>query len=662
MQSWRRKIELTRQQKPIVHQIPNLPNDRLIGRDDILARLETYLSLKTVVQRGSLTIFKETGSEVFQILNSEEEIDRKKNTRIFVLWGGIGTGKTRLALEYAYKVGGGLPTPRSASENGMSSPSSSIHADKIDPPYSYIVWVDAKTKESAKSAFLDFAESLNLELGFQTPGVQLIIDYLNSCGLPWLLIFDDVVDVEAIEGCWSRSSKGSIIITTRDPEFCLYLSWKASSDGAMQGQINMKRQPCFPESWFYQEVPGLVRDSAIQLFKSLSFSGSDLTTGIQEAKLIVAIGSSPSLIYAAAEAVNLGLISIVDICGQGYVDFEILAAAENYFQTRKRESTDSITPKLRYREIISQWDDEISRMTAQLTDTSILHLVICFTSSPLEDEISSWIAARLQSKGVDERVTEVSIVDGTQSKEMSNRGADMASFFGSKLTSSLRGARRLLGGSPRSSSNFYQFGGTFRRYLAKKITCIEGKSPLDLSLTFASDVVSLNSSHNSYRSGYAHITLGMIQIGQKELEAVEKSIESAILCFAQCRKVDYILYYAATANALLGWVQADLHKHNDAIHYLETAHKNYSSHCWDSISLFRDGYSEVKKRLCRLEYMLSLSYDQLENKQKRIYWRERTEFPRESLAPQGSEAMTEKESYESLTDFGVSDLFSIEEL
>ncbi|KAF3103009.1 hypothetical protein TWF706_005129 [Orbilia oligospora] len=378
----------------------------------------------------------------------------------------------------------------------------------------YIVWVDAKTKESAKSAFLDFAKSLNLELDFQTSGVQLIIDYLNSC-LPWLLIFDDVVDVEAIEGCWSRSSKGSIIITTRDPEFCLYLSWKASSDGAMQGQINMKRQPCFPESWFYQEVPGLVRDSAIQLFKSPSFSVSDLTTGIQEAKLIAAIGSSPSLIYAAVEAVNLGLISIVDICGQGYVDFEILAAAENYFQMTKHESTDSITPKLRYREIISQWDDEINRMTAQLTDTSILHLVICFTSSPLEDEISSWIAARLQSKGVDERVTE--------------------------------------------------FGGTFRRYLAKTITCIEGKGSLDLSLTFASDVVSLNLSYNSYRSGYAHITLGMIQIGQKELEAAEKTIESAILCFAQCRKVDYILYYAATANALLGWVQTGLRKHNDAM-------------------------------------------------------------------------------------------------
>ncbi|KAF3225269.1 hypothetical protein TWF191_005319 [Orbilia oligospora] len=853
-----------------------------LGRDDILARLETYLSLKTVVQRGSLTVFKETGSEVFPIINSEEEIDRKENTRVFVLWGGIGTGKTRLALEYAYKAGGGLPTPRSASENGMSSFSSSIHADKIDPPYSYIVWIDAKTKESAKSAFLDFAKSLNLELDFQTSGVQLIVDYLNSCGLPWLLIFDDVIDVEAIEGCWPRSSKGSIIITTRDPEFCLYLSWKASSDGAMQGQINMKRQPCFPESWFYQEAPGLVGDSAIQLFKSLSFSGSDLTTGIQEAKLIAAIGSSPSLIYAAAEAVNLGLISIVDICGQGYVDFEILAVAENYFKTTKRESTDSITPKLRYREIISQWDDEISRMTAQLTDTSILHLAVCFTSNPLEDEISYWIAARLQSKGADEQVAEISIVDGTQSKEMPNRGAEMASFFGNKLSSSLWGARRLLGGFPRSSYNFYQFGGTFRRYLAEKITCIEEKSLLDLSLTFASDVVSLNrvggpgddpgppsatspvkdhgpsfmgiqglyqllvnyfnvpyrlvftpnfltklrqgigeiiirggghesaldqvagylsirpvmhkykgepvvygnyaniafemaafrtiyganasrdcdwdtaivhyrhtgkellkacqyalsssrtlangkrlvmwpmkrliifntkiarclhglgkqksavyelemesasagtwfdewkpliSSasqeqlgatswhfYNSYRCGYAHITLGIIQIRQQELEAAEKTLESAILCFAQCRKIDYILYYATTADALLGWVQADLRKHNDAIHYLEAAHTNYSSHYWDSVSLYRDGYGEVKKRLCRLEYMLSLSYDQLENKQKNVYWRERAEFSRQSLAPQRSEAMTEKEKYESLTDFGVSDLFSTEEV
>ncbi|KAF3280517.1 hypothetical protein TWF970_002737 [Orbilia oligospora] len=388
MQWWRRKIELTRRQKPIVHQIPNLPNGRLIGRDDILARLETYLSLKTVVQRGSLTVFKETEYEVFPIINSEGEIDCKENTRVFVLWGGIGTGKTRLALEYAHKVGGGLPTLQSASENRISSPSSSIHANKIDPPYSYIVWIDAKTKESAKSAFLDFAKSLNLELDFQTSGAQLIVDYLSSCGLPWLLIFDDVVDVEAIEGCWPRSSKGSIIITTRDPELCLHL------------------------------------------FKSLSFSSFDLTTRTQEARLIAAIGSSPSLIYAAAEAVNLGLISIVDICGQGYVDFEILAAAENHFQTTKRESTDSITPKLRYREIISQWDDEISRMTAQLTDTSILHLAVCFTSNPLEDEISYQIAARLQPKEVDELVTETSIFGGTQLKETSNRATEMASFAG----------------------------------------------------------------------------------------------------------------------------------------------------------------------------------------------------------------------------------------
>ncbi|KAF3309409.1 hypothetical protein TWF173_010950 [Orbilia oligospora] len=789
MQWWRRKIELTRRQKPIVHQIPNLPNDRLIGRDDILARLETYLSLKTVVQRGSLTVFKETEYEVFPIINSEGEIDCKENTRVFALWGGIGTGKTRLALEYAHKVGGGLPTLQSASENRISSPSSSIHANKIDPPYSYIVWIDAKTKESAKSAILDLAKSLNLELDFQTSGAQLIVDYLSSCGLPWLLIFDDVVDVEAIEGYWPRSSKGSIIITSRDPELCLHLSWKASSDGAMQGQINMKRHPCFPESWFYQE--------------SLSFSSFDLTARTQ-ARLIAAIGSSPSLIYAAAEAVNLGLISIVDICGQGYVDFEILAAAENHIQTTKRESTDSITPKLRYREIISQWDDEISRMTAQLTDTSILHLAVCFTSNPLEDEISYWIAARLQPKEVDELVTETNIFGGTQLKETSNRATEMASFVGNKLTSSLRGARRLLGGFPRSSSNFYQFGGTFRRYLAEKITCIEEGGSPDLSSTFISDAVSLNrfrktddgpgptsstglvkdqvprpmyfpepyhllvnyfnvpyrlvfiwtsftrlrqdigaiivrggsdesaldqiagylnrstgirpvmhkirdghfiygegasvafelaafrtiyganasrhcgwdaaivhysqtgeqllaicwyalsgcrilgdadsleflfadhsiangkrvvmwpmkrlfvfntkiarclhglgkqkaavyelekesasagtwfdewkllmptvpqeqlevtswGCYNSYRCGYAHITLGMIQIEQKELEAAEKSIGSAILCFAQCREIDYMLHYATTANALLGWVRGDLRKHDDAM-------------------------------------------------------------------------------------------------
>ncbi|KAF3280516.1 hypothetical protein TWF970_002736 [Orbilia oligospora] len=71
--------------------------------------------------------------------------------------------------------------------------------------------------------------------------------------------------------------------------------------------------------------------------------------------------------------------------------------------------------------------------------------------------------------------------------------------------------------------------------------------------------------YNSYRCGYAHITLGMIEIGQKELEAAEKSIGSAVLFFAQCREIDYMLHYATTANALLGWVRGDLRKHDDAM-------------------------------------------------------------------------------------------------
>lgn len=168
--------------------------------------------------------------------------------------------------------------------------------------------------------------------------------------------------------------------------------------------------------------------------------------------------------------------------------------------------------------------------------------------------------------------------------------------------------------------------------------------------------------YNSYRCGYARITLGSIQTQQRKFAAAEESLRSAISYFAECNGIDYIMHYSTTAHALLGWVRVDLGKYNDAIHDLEIAHSNYSSPHWVDISFYCDGYLEVRKRLCRLEYMLYLSYNQLGNEEKGSSWRARAEASRLKLVPDMPERMAEGGVYKSITDFGISNLFSQEEV
>ncbi|KAK3381006.1 tpr repeat-containing protein [Podospora didyma] len=103
-----------------------------------------------------------------------------------------GVGKSKLAIHYA---------------------NTSMHQYKI------IAWIPAKSHIEIVQAMSGLVNKLGLveESEDDCQNVQRVRDWLNSAKNPFLLIFDDVDNIELLDQIWPSSNKGSIIITTRSP-------------------------------------------------------------------------------------------------------------------------------------------------------------------------------------------------------------------------------------------------------------------------------------------------------------------------------------------------------------------------------------------------------------------------------------------------------------
>jgi tetratricopeptide (TPR) repeat protein/DNA-binding XRE family transcriptional regulator len=142
--------------------IPFLRNPFFTGREEILEQLHT-----------SLGIDHATGL-----------------TQIYAIYGLGGVGKTQIALEYAYRY---------ASE------------------YSALFWIEAETIENVVSALLRIAELLYLperkkkEQQHIVAAVQRwLVTHSN-----WLLIWDNLEDLELIQHVLPPVRQGAILLTTR---------------------------------------------------------------------------------------------------------------------------------------------------------------------------------------------------------------------------------------------------------------------------------------------------------------------------------------------------------------------------------------------------------------------------------------------------------------
>jgi tetratricopeptide (TPR) repeat protein len=100
-----------------------------------------------------------------------------------------GIGKTQTAIEYAYRYAN---------------------------DYAAIFWVSAETTESLTSSFLALAEALNLPERHDHEQQRIVVAVLRWLNMhsDWLLIFDNVEDLELVKGFLPSSRRGTALLFT----------------------------------------------------------------------------------------------------------------------------------------------------------------------------------------------------------------------------------------------------------------------------------------------------------------------------------------------------------------------------------------------------------------------------------------------------------------
>ncbi|HKF35978.1 MAG TPA: helix-turn-helix domain-containing protein, partial [Ktedonobacteraceae bacterium] len=145
------------------HWLVPLPRNPLFtGREEILEALHTHLHVEQVVAL----------------------------TQSYALRGLGGIGKTQIALEYAYR-----------------------HALE----YSAIFWIEAETIEHVTSSLLRIAELLQLperQEADQQRVVAAVQRWLSTHN-QWLLIWDNVEDLELLQRLLPPTRQGATLVTTR---------------------------------------------------------------------------------------------------------------------------------------------------------------------------------------------------------------------------------------------------------------------------------------------------------------------------------------------------------------------------------------------------------------------------------------------------------------
>jgi tetratricopeptide (TPR) repeat protein len=129
--------------------------------------------------------------EILEALHSRLHVERMVAlTQSYAIRGMGGIGKTQIALEYAYR-----------------------HALE----YSAIFWIDAETIEHIMTSLLRIAELLQLPARQEADQQRIVaaVQRWLSTHNQWLLVWDNVEDLELLQSLLPPARQGTTLITTR---------------------------------------------------------------------------------------------------------------------------------------------------------------------------------------------------------------------------------------------------------------------------------------------------------------------------------------------------------------------------------------------------------------------------------------------------------------
>ncbi|RKK17490.1 hypothetical protein BFJ66_g1037 [Fusarium oxysporum f. sp. cepae] len=150
----------------LYNNIPFAPNTKFSGREDVLDAIG-----KSLVQQTTPSTLKS-----------------------IALFGMGGVGKTQIAIQYAYR-----------------------NMEKFD----VILWIAADNAIAIGQSFRTIADGLSLlgsngEIKDTAAAIYKVKNWLATTESTYLIIFDNADDLTALKTAWPGSTRGSVLLTTRD--------------------------------------------------------------------------------------------------------------------------------------------------------------------------------------------------------------------------------------------------------------------------------------------------------------------------------------------------------------------------------------------------------------------------------------------------------------